>query len=193
VFIWLPLCIVAAMGLATLSPRVQRAVWRILLVCGVSSIAVAVLAFQSPLGRAHADGPFADLHPEVLRVDDGRLIEALGEGMVLAPAPASDVVVRRKGNPVVFGIGTFNLTDRSDNVRRDIATRWCVAWVYCPATWPVNPAVREQLRAADWLVVVAEQGDGMVLRVQGTDTAWYTGEPGTLTVDEGVLTSVPVP
>jgi hypothetical protein len=184
VFIWLPLCIVAAMGLATLSPRNQRVAWSVLLVCGVSSVAVAVLAFQSPLGRVDAQGPFADLHAEIMRLDDGRLIEALGEGTVLASSPGSDVVVRLKGNPVVYGIGTFNLTDQPyaelkeevdvffdagtpDGVRRDIAARWCVAWVYCPATWAVDPAVREQLRGADWLEVVAEEGDGMVLRVRG--------------------------
>ena len=184
VFIWLPLCIVTAMGLATFSQRIQRVAWSVLLACGISSVAVAVLAFQSPLGRVDAQGPFADLHAEVMRLDDGRLIEALGEGTVLAPSPGSDVVVRLKGNPVVFGIGTFNLTDQPyaelkeevdvffdagtpDGVRRDIAARWCVAWVYCPATWPVEPTVREQLRGADWLEVVAEEGDGMVLRVRG--------------------------
>src|SRR5690606_18803073 len=159
-------------GLATFSPRIQRAAWSVVLVCGVSSIAVAVLAFQSPLGRVDAQGPFTMLHTEVLGAADGRLIEAIGEGTVLAPSPASDVVVRRKENPVVFGIGTFNLTDQpyvelseelevffdaktSDDVRQDIAKRWCVAWVYCPATWPVAATVRDQLRAADWLELVA--------------------------------------
>lgn len=183
VFIWLPLCIVAAMGLATLSTRVQQTAWGMLLVCGVSSVAVAVLAFQSPLGRVDAQGPFSSLHTEIMRLDDGRLIEAIGKGCVLASSPASDVVVRLKGNPVVFGIGTFNLTDQPyselreevevffdaetpDGVRRDIAARWCVAWVYCPATWPVEPAVREQLRASTWLEVAAEAGDGMLLRVR---------------------------
>jgi hypothetical protein len=175
VFIWLPLCIVAAMGLATFSQRVRRVAWSALLVCGISSIAVAVFAFQSPLGRANANGPFANLHTEVMNAADGTLIEAIGEGTVLAPSPISDVVVRSKGNPVVYGIGTFNLTDQPyaelkeelavffdaatpDEVRQDIAKRWCVAWVYCPATWPVDPAVREQLRGVTWLEVVAEQG-----------------------------------
>lgn len=183
VFIWLPLCIVAAMGLATLSQRIQRVAWSALLVCGVSSVSVAVLAFQSPLGRAEGRGPFADLHAQVMRAEDGALIDAIGEGTVLAPSPGSDVVVQLKGNPVVFGIGTFNLTDQpyselreevevffhaetSDGVRRDIAARWCVAWVYCPATWPVEPAVREQLRASTWLEVAAAAGDGMLLQVR---------------------------
>ncbi|MBL7647380.1 MAG: hypothetical protein JNK74_14435 [Candidatus Hydrogenedentes bacterium] len=183
VFIWLPLCIVTAMGLAHFSQRTQRVAWSLLLGCGLSSVAVAVLAFQSPLGRADAQGPFAALHTEVMRQDDGRLIEAIGEGWVLAPSPAGDVVVRLKGNPVVYGIGTFNLTDQPyselreevevffdartpDAVRRDIAARWCVAWVYCPATWPVDPAVRGQLRASTWLEVAAEAGDGMLLRVR---------------------------
>ena len=181
VFIWLPLCIVAAMGLTTFSPRIQRAAWTALLVCGMSSVAVTVLAFQSPLGRIDAHGPFANLHTEIMSTVDGALINIIGEGTVLAPAPASDVVVRLKGNPVLFGIGTFNLTDQPyaelqeevdvffdaetpDDVRRDIADRWCVAWVYCPATWPVDPVVRDQLRGATWLQLVAEDGDGMVFK-----------------------------
>ncbi len=184
VFIWLPLCIVAALGLSTLSQRIQRLAWGVLLVCGLSSVAVAVFAFQSPLGRAEGRGPFADLHAEVMRAEDGALIDAIREGTVLAPSPGSDVVVRLKGNPVVFGIGTFNLTDQPyaelkeevdvffdagtpDGVRRDIADRWCVAWVYCPATWLVGAEVREQLRTSTWLEVAAEAGDGMVLRVRG--------------------------
>jgi hypothetical protein len=195
VFIWLPLCIVAAMGLATLSKRTQRIAWSVLLVCGVSSVSLAVFAFQSPLGRTNAQGPFASLHTEVMSAADGTLIEAIGEGMVLAPSPASDVVVQRKGNPVVYGIGTFNLTDQPyaelkeelevffdaktpDAVRQDIAKRWCVAWVYCPATWPVDSVVREQLRATSWLELVSEHGDGMVLRVQGTDTVRYSSGHG---------------
>ena len=40
----------------------------------------------------------------------------------------------------------------------------------------LDPAVREQLRGAAWLDLVAEQGDGLVLRVQGTDTAGHSGE-----------------
>lgn len=187
VFIWLPLCAVAAMGLSTLPRGLQRAVWAVLLMCGVSSVAVAVFAFQSPLGRTGARGSYVALHPEIMRVDDALLIESIGEGTVLAPAPAGDVVVRLKGNPVLFGIGTFNLTDQPytelreevevffdagtpDDVRRDIAERWCVNWVYCPATWAVDPAVRGRLRAATWLELVAVQGDGMLLRVKGTGT-----------------------
>lgn len=187
VFIWLPLCVVAAMGLATMPSAIRRIAWCTLLVCGVSSVAVAVFAFQSPLGRRDAQGPFATLHAEVMKVRDGALLESIGEGTVLAPSPASDVVVRQKGNPVVFGIGSFNLTDQAyselkeevdtffapgtpDAVRRDIVDRWCVAWVYCPATWPVDEEVRAQLRTSAWLELVAEERDGMVLRVRESST-----------------------
>lgn len=183
IFIWLPLCILAATGLATYSPRIQHTIWSVMLLCGVTSVAVAVLAFQSPLGRADAQGPFPSLHPEHMLEDDARLIDVIRDGTVLAPAPASDIVVRLKGNSTVFGIGTFNLTDQPyvelkeeltvffqadtpDEVRREIAKRWCVDWVYCPATWPVDIAVRDQLRGATWLEVVTESGDGLLLRVK---------------------------
>ena len=210
VFIWLPLCIVAAMGLATLSRHIQRAAWSVLLVCGVSSVAVAVLTFQSPLGRVDARGPFANLHTELMRLDDAQLIETIGKGTVLAPSPASDVVVRMKGNPVVFGIGTFNLTDQPyvelkeelevffdattpDDVRQDIARRWCVAWVFCPATWPVDSVVHVQLRGATWLELVAEHGDGMVMRVQGTDTVGLSGGHSASAVGETEVTGERAP
>lgn len=183
VFIWLPLCIVAAMGLGTMSSAWCRLAWCVLLLCGVSSVAVAVFAFQSPLWRIEGQGPWALLHPEIMQKSDALLISQLGDGTVIAPVPASDVVVRQTGNPVVFGIGSFNLTDQPygelkeevdaffdadtpDSVRRDIAERWCVAWVYCPSTWPVDAVVREQLRTSNWLEVIAEQGDGMVLRIR---------------------------
>lgn len=183
VFLWLPLCTLAAMGLATWPAWWRRMAYGVLLGCGITSIAVATLVFQSPVGRAGAQGPYAHLHAENMHAIDARLMDALGEGTVLAPAPASDVVVRRRGNPVVFGIGSFNLTDvpyvelravvdtffspeTPDEARREIATDWCVDWIYCPHTWPMDPSTRDQLRAVPWLEMMADDGDGMVFRVR---------------------------
>lgn len=182
VFLWLPLCALAAMGLAAWTRPWRRAAYSVLVGCGVCSMGVAAFAFQSPLGRTGAAGPYPELHAEIMHEADARMMDSLGDGMLLAPAPAGDIIVRRRGNPVVFGIGSFNLTDRPyaepraaadvffdletpDATRRAIARNWCVDWVYCPATWPVAAATREHLKAEPWLEVVAEEGDGMVLRV----------------------------
>jgi len=183
VFLWLPLCTLAAVGLTGLPKLWRRCVYTILLACGISSIAVATIAFQSPLGRAAARGPYAVLHPEVMHVIDRGLQQAIGEGTVLAPPPASDIIVHMHGNPTVFGIGSFNLTDRphedlqviidsffspetDDETRRAIARDWCVDWIYCPHTWPVNATTRAQLLEATWLELVAQTGDGLVLKVR---------------------------
>ncbi len=180
VFLWLPLCIFAAMGLARL--RHAPAAWAILLTCGITSVLVSLWAFQGPVGRAYARGPFAEVHAEVMSQIDATMLEHLGSGTVLTPAPAGDVIVRQRGNPVVFGIGTFNLTDQSyvaikqdvndfftagtpENRRRDIVKRWCVEYVFCPDTWPVAAAVRAELRNTDWLNEIASEGEALLLQV----------------------------
>lgn len=182
VFLWLPLCMFAALGLQTLRLPLRHTLMAILLVFGVSSILVATFAFQGPLGRANAEGPYPAWHTEIMRTTDAALLAQLGEGTVLTPSPMGDVVERQRGNPVVFGIASFNLTDQlfvelrietetffsartPDAVRRDIAKRWCVEWVLCPDTWPVDPAVRARLSATPWLQEVAAMGEGALYRV----------------------------
>ncbi|MBX3178838.1 MAG: hypothetical protein KF886_15900 [Candidatus Hydrogenedentes bacterium] len=183
VLLWLPLCMAAAAGLAHWRMPAGRAIGGALVGMGVLSAAVALLFFQSPLGRAGAAGPYPALHTEVMHVDDAALMERIGGGTVLAPAPASDVIALRRGNPVVYGIGSFNLTTvpharvrgavetffdpaTPDAEREAIAREWCAAWIYCPATWPVPEATRTRLAAAAWLEQVADRGAGMLLRVR---------------------------
>jgi hypothetical protein len=144
----------------------------------VCSVSVAAVFFQGPLGREH----WPEKHAAVIDEADAELIGAIGEGMVMAPLPASDVVVRRAGNPVVFGVGSFNLTavpyttlsavnaaffhpGTPESERRRIAREWCVEWVYCPVTWPVSPATLAALRDTPWLMEVASAGGGAVFRV----------------------------
>ena len=182
ILLWLPLCIMAAYGLHTMTPRWRRAFMVTLLCFGVTSVSVAAFCFQSPVGRRDAQGPWVDLHAEIMSKDDGGLLEALGGGVVMAPAPASDVVVLQRRNPVVFGIGTFNLTDQSytelhgvvdtffspetsDQIRREIVQAWCVDWVYCPATWTVDAKTRAALSEAPWLELRQTAGEGAVYRV----------------------------
>lgn len=182
VFLWLPLCIFTAIGLARFRTWRAQAAWAALLACGVTSVLVALCAFQGPLGRANARGPYAEVHAEVMSQADAVVLEHLGSGTVLTPAPAGDVVVRQRGNPVVFGIGTFNLTDQPyveikqdvndffapgtpEARRREIAQRWCVEYVYCPDTWPVAAAIRAELRDTLWLNAVASEGEALLLQV----------------------------
>lgn len=185
IFLWLPLAILMAQGLTLMSPTCRRVAQGIVLGMGIASMGVALIAFQTPLGRHNAEGPWTNLHPESMSLVDQRLLEHLGEGTVLAPAPASDVVVRQRSNPVLFGIGSFNLTDQaypmlsetvatfldpmtSEMTRRQIVDTWCVDWVYLPHTWPVAEGTRAALDATPWLEVVALEGRGAVYRVNSS-------------------------
>jgi len=183
ILLWLPLAILAAQGLTLMSPARRQVALGIVLAMGTTSMAVALGAFQTSLGRHHAEGPWPELHAESMSTVDQRLLEHLGSGTVLAPAPASDVVVRQFGNPVVFGIGSFNLTDQPfpvlservatfldpgtpDRERQRIAETWCVDWVYLPHTWPVAEATRRALEETPWLEAVAAEGRGALFRVK---------------------------
>lgn len=185
IFLWLPLAILAAQGLTLMAPTRRKVAQGIVLGMGTTSMGVALVAFQTPLGRHHAEGPWPTLHAESMSLIDQRLLEHLGEGTVLAPAPAADVVVRQHRNPVVFGVGSFNLTDQAYSVlaetvatfldpatpeatRRDLADTWCVDWVYLPHTWSVAEGTRAALDQYPWLETVAREGRGALYRVRSS-------------------------
>jgi hypothetical protein len=184
VFLWLPLCVGAAKGIASLSKNWGRMAWMILIGCGVSGIAVATIAFQTPHGKT-----YAYCHSEAMNESDALLMKQIGPGTVMAPPPASDIIAMQRGNPVVFGIGSFNLTGQSytalradneaffdadtpDAERNAIAERWCVEWVYCPETWSCATAARTALQAAPWLETVGQtpDGQGLLLHVRAKAT-----------------------
>jgi hypothetical protein len=185
VLLWLPLCMLAAAGALRLGSPLRQAAIAGMVILGAASFAVASLFFQGPLLRAHAEGPFAPYHFAIMKAEDGRLMGALGEGTVLAPKPASDVIVRHTGQPVVFGIGSFNLTTvpftalsgiaaeffgegTPEHRRMQIVRDWCADWVFCPATWPVPASVLADLRSYPWLVEVASgrEAGGAVFAVR---------------------------
>ncbi len=185
VLIWLPLCILSALGLHRLwakRPVIARALGAAFVTCGVSSVLVAVLCFQTPLGRRNGCGPYPKLHVEVMTLADAHVLTSLGPGRVLAPSPAGDVVVFRRGNPVVYGIGSFNLSDQPylllrteverffapetpETTRHRVIHEWCVDYVYCPDTWPIAPELVEQLWNTPWLEEVAKEGRAALFRV----------------------------
>lgn len=185
VLLWLPTCMLSAVGLGQLRatrPRLALGMTIALAICGVTSITVSCLCFQGPLGYTPGWSPFAQLHTEVMSPADARSMEYIGEGTVLAPAPASDVIAYQRRNHVVFGVGSFNLSDQpfiemrdavnrffsskmADTARRAFVKEWCVDYVYCPDTWPVDHEVVDQLRGAPWLSEVAHEDRAVVFKV----------------------------
>jgi hypothetical protein len=187
VFLWLPLCLLSASALQRLSerePRSSRVLGGVMICCGLCSIGVSLLCFQGPLGFRPTVSPFAANHAEVMTLADDHMMDRLGAGIVLAPIPASDIIVLRRGNRTVFGTGSFNLSDQpyapldaavgrffsrgaSDEYRRRFVEDWCVEYIYCPDTWPVDAEVVERLRRAPWLEEVAAQGKAVLFKVAG--------------------------
>jgi hypothetical protein len=182
VLIWLPVCLVTALTLHHLPSTPRRMLTACLVLYGVVSIAVSTLFFQGPGGRAQAEGPFTKYHPEIMHAHDATVIDAIGEGTVMALPPASDAVVRRAGNNVVFGVGSFNLSGKyfgdarrvaqeffdgatTTNRRRAIVDDLCVRYVYVPETWPVSEVVRAELDGTTWLRARARAGDAVIYQV----------------------------
>ncbi|HPC18103.1 MAG TPA: hypothetical protein P5318_11080 [Candidatus Hydrogenedentes bacterium] len=183
VFLWLPLCAMSAAALLRMKLRAPRIAYTGLMIgCGLCSMAVSTLFFQGPMDLRPGKSPYAAHHSEVMTKADEALIEAIGPGIVLAPIPASDIVALRKGNRVVFGTGSFNLSDQPyvpleaavkaffspeacDDDRRAFVNAWCVDYIYCPDTWPIAPEVVRQLDNATWIEKVAQQGRGAVFRI----------------------------
>ena len=187
VFLWLPLCVLSASALQRLAERKRRAsgvLGLVIIGCGLCSVGVSLLCFQGPLGyRPHAS-PYAANHAEVMTTADAQVMNRLGAGIVLAPILASDIIVLNRGNRTVFGTGSFNLSDQayapldaavgrffskdaSDEFRQRFVEDWCVEYIYCPDTWPVDPEVVQQLRRAWWLEEVAAEGNAVLFRVPG--------------------------
>ncbi|HIJ66095.1 MAG TPA: hypothetical protein HPP77_09105 [Candidatus Hydrogenedentes bacterium] len=183
--LWLPMCILSASTLqqvATARPLLARGVAAVMVVCGVTSIAVSCLRFQGPLGYTPGKSLFAELHTEVMSTADAAAMESIGEGTVLALNPASDVIAYRRGNRVVFGRGSFNLSEQpylemekrvrrffsssaTNEYRLDFVKEWCVDYVYCSDTWPVDAAVVVDMARAPWLTQVAREGEAVAFKV----------------------------
>ncbi len=189
VLIGIPLALVSAQGLSTLWQR--RKEWAlawggVYSLCGASTIAVALLFFQGPLGREACEGLFAYVHYEIMTEADGRMIETLPPGRVLTPMYNpwcfSDVVALRDGNTVAAGVGTFNHSDLAfDTMKAEVARfftagetqaerrafveRWCIDIVYCPDTTPVSQDMVSELAATPWLRERSREGRGAVFEV----------------------------
>jgi len=189
VVIGLPLCLITAAALVRLNatrPWIARAALGIVLLCGVSTVLVAALTFQGPLGRTPGQGPFARIHYEGMTPADAELLAALPGGRVLAPMfnPFSftEVIALQDGNSVVAGVGTLNhsgvafepikenvinfFESKTDNEwRREFLESTEADFVYCPDTCPVSPDVIAALRAMPKLREISAADKGVIFEV----------------------------
>lgn len=162
---------------------------RVVVGAGLVSNAVAYLCFQGPLGQRPGEGAFAWTHSEMVWAEDAHLMDAVDGGTVLAPASPppllGDVVVhRRPGTRTVLGQPTLefagvNMLTRIQEVRaffdpaslgtdydhRAVAEAWCVDYVLCPQTHPVDARVLAHFRAQPWLEEVLGERDIALFRV----------------------------
>lgn len=182
-----PMAILAAAGIARMRPKIRRVLFTVILVCGFFSISVAAAWFQGPLGHVPGLGPFAYLHYETMTPADADLLRRLPGGTVAAPgwSPIAfgEIISLREGVQVVGGPGAMNLggqpfsplqtdierffaPESGDDIRREFVLRYCVDYVYCPDTCPVNSETMRAFRAAPWLKLVTESGRGALFEVR---------------------------
>lgn len=186
VLMGVPLALMTAVGLQQMKGGWRR-VWLVLLLGGgVLSNTVAALWFQGPLGHEPGKGPFAWLHYEYMAKADAQLIRHLPPGTVAVPAWSpiafGEVLVHQGDYQILGGPGAMNLGDQrlgplqeavnqffslegTDATRQAFVTEWCVDYIYCPATCPVDGGVVAEFVAADWLVPIATDGNGAVFLV----------------------------
>lgn len=182
VLIWLPLCLLTALVLEQRSRAFRRLATTALVGLGLTSMAVSMAFFQGPLARADAKGAFGDYHAEVMHVNDAEVIRKIKSGTVMALPPASDVIVRQRGNEVVYGVGSFNLSGKYYGDAKDVAEEFfradtpaprrraivddlCVRYVYLSETWPVDKKVRWEMSRIPWLLERARAGDAVLYQV----------------------------
>ena len=189
VLMGVPVAVLAACGLEHLRasrPRLALSVGAAILTAGACSTVVAVLCFQGPWGHWPDRGTFAWKHGEFMSLADAAVLAEMDEGVVLAPMSAppffGDVAPIHADVSSVLGIASLDFSDRrvpeltnavrtffspktADDDRKRIAADYCVTYVYCPDTSPVDEAVVEQLYAASWLRKVRAQDRAVLFEV----------------------------
>lgn len=192
VLLGLPMALLAAAGLRSLPRYVARVSLTLLLLGGIASQTVAALYFQGPVRRQPGEGPFAYLHYEYMTVADEKLLAELPPGYVAVPpwSPIAfgEIVAHHGEHQVLGGPGAMNLGDQAfgplqegvnyffsiaatEAERRKFVSTWCLDYIYCPDTCPLDESVLTALRNAPFLSLVAEEGRGAVFRVLDEETA----------------------
>ncbi len=181
-----PLALLTAYGLEGLSLRTRRTTLALLLGAGLISLSAGVLFFQGSLGREPGKGPFAYLHYEVVRVEEAQLLADLPPGTTLSPpwSPIAfgEILSLRPGVQVLGGPGAMNLGDQpldrlqegiarffdvqaDDTFRVEFVRQWCVDFIYCPDTCPVDERTRQHFDGTPWLRRIAQSGKGAIYQV----------------------------
>lgn len=183
----MPLALVTASALYRMyekSPPRGSFFTALIVLCGVFSNVVAALAFQGPLGLTPGEGPFHWVHAEATAPEDRALLDRIDEGVVLAPADGrmallGDFAALKPGVNAVFAYGNLDLSDKDffevqkktlafftpgadASERRRFVQEYCIDYVLCPDTRPVDPDVVSELEQLDWLTVVDRQGRGVL-------------------------------
>lgn len=183
VFLWLPICMLAATGAMRLAQPLRRIAWTVWLSAGVSSMLVTVLVFQAGMGRTHAKGAFAIIHAEWIQAQDREALELAQGGRVLAKPLLSDAAVRLTGGRAPFAVGAFNLSDvpysqlhrEAENFFSGAATaeeqlallrRWCIEYVLVSDLRPIAPEARVALRQCSSLKLIFERDGTELYRVE---------------------------
>jgi len=178
----IPLCVVAALGLQSMfKSRAILARLHLMAIvgCGMLSIAVGALFIQGPLGHEPGEGPYASFHVQWMTDDDEALIEFLGanSGNALVQPPFGDIVAAR-GSAVMYGLPSiqsdqlavpleadvrrFFALDTEADFRAAFLKKYCIPYVYCPDTFPADPALIKQFDAWEKLTPGMSRGDGRV-------------------------------
>ena len=191
VMMGVPLAMLAASGLhlwRAYVPVLANALTLIILVCGAASMAVSMLFFQGPVGVEDEESPFHEMHWESIPRNEAEIIALIEEGVVLAPAISTpvytDIIVKmRPGTSTLFGQGALGHSDQNmeimsndvvrwfrpdglDAYRRDFVDAWCVNYIFCPATNPINAETLAQLKNTPWLEKVAESEGAVLFHVR---------------------------
>lgn len=185
-FIGLPISACTAYALHTWADtnrRVAISYGATMITLGVISTLVEALFFQGPLAHKPGQSPFPNLHPEIMTHADARLLDKLPQARVLAPQEFSDVLALRVNTQVLGGTGSTDLSDQmstvlqpgidqffapstDNNYRINFIQEWCIDYIYCPDTRPVDDSVRQQLKTIPNTTVVAEEKHGLLIAMK---------------------------
>lgn len=117
---------------------------------------------------------------------DAKVLNHLDKGVVLAPSlnhPLfGDILVQRPGIKTVYGNGTMDFTHQlmhevktkvanfyrpgTDNTfRKGLVSDWCVDYVFCPDTAPINPKVLAEFERTPWLCKMIQKDNAVFFKV----------------------------
>ncbi|MBI2424710.1 MAG: hypothetical protein HYV27_17910 [Candidatus Hydrogenedentes bacterium] len=186
----IPMALLAASTLSRWQgtrPRLVRSIYAVMVICGLCAIAVTWSVTYGPWGYRTLQRHYDWTRFAFMDAADATLMEHIEGGVVLAPSLGAplfgDLAALRPNTKAVYGNGTLDYSrdvmpevrtavavfysgGTPETARRALVERWCVQYVYCPATEPVADAVREELRPLPWLEPVASAGRGILFRVR---------------------------